>query len=259
MTSPARRSLPFGHRPGSGKPGGGLQPQGLAPLPDKRPGPGVWAARVAVILLALLTLTWLLGRTVDPIRVRLAELPVVGEALFGRDVWPILWNRPTAPGEAAVDSGTASGGQEQGAGVSSPSGGGAMEMAPTRLADLEAEIAARLASVELRESEVRRKEAELREREQVLIEQEARLREVIQETEALRTRLEGQLRTELDRVQVVRGMKRSAVVELFAAMTDDEVIAVLRHMQPDEAGRILSEMDPYRAARILQKMTASVP
>lgn len=230
----------------------------MTPLPDRPGGSRRWLLWLVLLPLTLLGATYLLGRTVEPIRLRLEPLPLVGELLFGDPVWPVLWNKPTTPEQPGTTSGS---------GATSPPAATGQTPAPTGdVTKLAAEAAARLAAAEVKENELKQKEASLAAREQALKtrelsigEQEKSLGAEIKAAEELRKLLEGQRRTELDRVEVVRNMKSGAIAQLFAAMTDDEVLRVLMYMEAEEVAKHLSVMDPYRSARLLQALRAVAP
>lgn len=257
MTTPAKTPL-GGARPLSAVPGGGARGPALAPLPPKQGGAGRWWRWLVLVPLLLIGVTYLLGRTVDPVRLKLVEIPLAGKLLFSNPVWPILWNKPITPEEqtgpnddASAGTGTKTPGTQIGSGAQS---------------DLNAEIAARLAAVELKEKEIRDREQAVRAHEGELRAQETRVREKeaqltveLQVTQALKAQLEGQLRAEQDRVEVIRKMSRTAQVQLFNAMTDDEILRVLHYMEAEEIGKIFGSMDPYRAARLMHQLTQIAP
>lgn len=239
-------STPVKQRPYAGAPAasrGGLRGPALSPLPARPSRSGRWIGWLLLTPLLLLGLTWLLGRSVEQVRVRLAVIPLAGKLLFSEPVWPILWNKQPDPPAAAPSTGAPVAGETPGTAL------------PADYANLNNEIAARLAAVESREAVVREKEDALQEQEKAMAEYQSQMAKSAAEAEGLRIQLQGQLRTELDRVAVIRGMKTSAQVQLFAAMTDDEVLAVLKHMEADEVGKILASMDSWRSARILHRLT----
>lgn len=241
MSTPVKQR-PIGGAPSAGV--GGLRGPALSPLPPQPSRSGRWVLWLILVPLLLLGLTWLLGRTVKPVQQRLAQVPLAGKLLFGEPVWPILWNKPAEPPAGSAPSTDA---------PASPGTGGTS--LPADYANLNAEIAARLAAVEAREAAVREKEAALKEQEKAMTDYQSRLAKSTAEAEGLKLQLQGQLRTELDRVAVVRAMKTNAQVQLFGAMTDDEVVTVLKYMEPDEVGKILGSMDSWRSARILHRLS----
>lgn len=240
MTSPAKQSPLLGGRPAGGPAPGGLKGTGLAPLPPRERRIGRWLLWLVVLPLLLLGLTYVVGRSVKPIGERLATLPAVG-GLFDKPVWPILWNKPPASGYQPNPQ-TPAGSEAPGTGKADYSG-------------LEAELAARIAAVELREQNATQRETQLKAAEEQMAADQTKLTQSLAEADGLKVRLEGQLRTELDRVAVIRSMKSTAQAQLMNAMTDAEIIAVLKHMTGEEAGKILGTMDSYRAARILHALT----
>jgi flagellar motility protein MotE (MotC chaperone) len=226
--------------------GGGPSMPGLTPLSSKQGGTSRWWLWLLLLPLLLLGLTYVLGRTVEPMRARLEQIPLAGKLLFGDPVWQVLWNKPpqAAPAKA----------QETAApGAVTPSD------KPAGLSDLEAEVAARMAAVEQRENEVARREATVKAAEPAVAAKQKQLDQDLAATTALKEQLQGQLRTELDRVAVIRSMKSSAITQMFTAMTDDEVITVLKYMTADEVAKLLGGLDPYRSARLLHRLTAIAP
>lgn len=224
-------------------------------LPNK-PRRVRWLLWLVVLPALLLAVTWLLGRTVDQIRVRLAPVPVVGKALFGEPVWPVLWNKN--PGAAPTEDPAKTG-------APAPAGDTVKEP-PADVSLIEAEAAARLAAAEVKENELERRQADLaarekalRTREESIAAQEKTLGAELKVAEGLRKQLEGQRRSDLDRVEVIRHMKSAAVQQLFLAMTDDEVLRVLMYMDAAEVGKYLSAMDSYRSARLLQALRQVAP
>ncbi len=227
----------------------------MSPPPDKPSGSRRWLLWAIAIPLLLLGLTYLLGRLVEPVRARLEPLPVVGNLLFKDPVWQVLWNKPAA----APDEGKTpvSSTDKNTPGTTTPS---------ADVSALEAQAAARLAAAEVKENELKQKEADLaarekalKTREQSVMAQEKTLGAEIKAAEDLRKLLEGQRRTELDRVEVVRNMKSSAQQQLFAALTDEELLRILMYMDATEVAKHLSTMDPYRSARLLQALREVAP
>lgn len=240
MSTPLQQRPVRPARPAGGA--GGLRGPGLSQFPPSEPSSGGWLLWLVLTPLLLMLFTWLLGRTVEQVRVRLEPIPLAGKLLFADPVWPILWNKRPEPPPAteAPGSGTA------------PENGAAL---PADYAELNAQIAARLAAVESREAALSEKERALKEMEAAITDLQREVNRSSAEVAGLKLQLQGQLRTELDRVAVVRGMKTSAQVQLFAAMTDDEVLSVIKYMEPDEVGKILASMDAWRSARILHRLT----
>lgn len=231
---------------------GGSRP-GMNPLPARQQRKLGWLKWVILLPLLLLGLTYLLGRTVEPIRARLAPIPLAGRLLFGKPVWPVLWNKPAEP--------AAAGGAPAPANIQ-----GTPAAPPANFSKLEAEIAARLAAVEVRETELKRRDEDLAAREAAVkardaqvAQQELQLGQAVRQAEELRRQLEGQLRADLSRVETIRAMKSGAVGGLFGAMTDQEVLRVLMYMDADEVGKHLSAMDSYRAARLLAQLRQVAP
>ncbi|HWI62229.1 MAG TPA: hypothetical protein VNT75_10360 [Symbiobacteriaceae bacterium] len=242
MSKPTQTPL-LGGRPLGGQPGGGLRGPALSPLPPKGKRGGRWWLWLILIPLLLLGLTYVTGRMVEPIRAKLEQIPVAGPLLFGGDVWPILWNKPVeTPADKATSVPTAT-----------PT---APTQTPTVDSKLLDEAAARLAAAETKEAELKRKEADLKAREKTLQELEAKLSTSVAASEALRVQLQGQLRTEQDKVEFVRNMSRTQQAAFFEALTDDEAIRILKYMSAEEIGKILGGMNSYRAARIFERMPA---
>lgn len=256
MGTPTQSPLP-GSRPLTTIAGGGLRNPALSPLPPRGPKPGRrWAVWLVLIPVLLLGLVYVLGRTVDAVRLRLMDIPLAGKLLFGDPVWPILWNKSEAqtPGAAPETPSDKPGAQPAPAPVPQP------------LADLEAQIAARLAAVEVREKELRQQEAALKEREDALrakeadvAQQEVRLSQSIKANDQLTLELEGQIRSEKAQVEVLRSMRSSARAQAFAAMDDAEAIRYLKHMDAEEVADVLATMDPYRQVRILVNLREVAP
>jgi flagellar motility protein MotE (MotC chaperone) len=236
MSSGASRIQPGGVRTVPGLGGGGPGIPGLSSLPPNRGGASRWFRRLLLVAVLLLGFTYVLGRTVEPLRLRLVGVPVAGKLLFAAPVWPVLWNKPVSaqiPASRPTDkpvAGTAG------------------------VAALDAQVAKRLADVEQRENDVARREAALKLAESAAADQQHALDQGQAEAASLKAQLKGQLQTEQDRVEVIRSMKSAAVVQLFGVMSDDEVIAVLKYMRADEVGKILSGLDQMRSARLLRLM-----
>lgn|GEM_PF-5239918 len=260
MSNPANRTQLASVRPLAAPGGGGLRGPNLAPLPPKQEGRvRRWLFWFILALVGLAGLTYLLGRTVEPVRLRLAKVPVVGQRLFAAPVWPILWNRPQIkPAEkpASTPPGAATGTAAQPGAAQ-----GSTSTPPTRpeYKSLEESLAARLAAAEAKEMQLKEREAAIRALESELVKQQERLNTALKETEALRVQLAGQLKTELDRVEIIRAMPRSQQTAQFSALTDDEAVTILKYMSTSEVGKILATMDPYRSARILYKLNLVVP
>ncbi|HWI62413.1 MAG TPA: hypothetical protein VNT75_11280 [Symbiobacteriaceae bacterium] len=250
MSKPSQTPL-MGGRPLGGQPGGGLRGgPALSPLPPKGKRGGRWLLWLVLVPLMLIGLTYLLGRTVEPMRAKLEQIPGAGSLLFKAKVWPILWNKPvTKPAaDAAKPPANATGNTQPAA----PATGGASTALDSKLD----EAAARLAAAETKEAALKRLDADLKARENALKEQEVRLNKAVIETEALKVQLQGQLRTEQDKVEIVRGMSRSQQAAFFESLTDDEVIRVLKYMSAEEIGKIIGGMNPYRAGRLFDKLPA---
>lgn len=218
----------------------------LPPMPGQKRRRRGWIKWAIILPLVLLGSTYLLGRVLEPARIRLAKVPLVGASLFSRPVWPILWNKSAQ----TVDK-TAS---EQQTGVFT-----ATELAAAaELSRLEAQAADRLAQAEMKENDLVRREGDLAAREEALkrreagiADQEVTLGKSIKEADSLKTTLEGQLRSEQDRVEIVRALKSSAALSMFAAMTDTEVLRILMYMDATEVAKLLSGMEAERATRLL--------
>ena len=240
MSTPNRTPL-LGGRPQPTGLGGGMRGPGLAPLPPKKEGRSRWVFWLVLLPLLLLGLTYLAGRTVEPVRQRLVEIPLAGRLLFGEPVWPILWNKPAAQPVATTPAPTA---QSPGA---------------TPVVDKLAEEAAkRLAEADLKEQEIKRREEAVASKEATLKAEEARLAAANQEVADLQVQLQGQLRMEQDRVEIVRAMSRTAQVQFFTTLTDAEAVTILKYMTTDEVAKILGSMDPYRAGRLFYQLPVVV-
>jgi flagellar motility protein MotE (MotC chaperone) len=247
MSKQANPGLLQGNRPLAGPAGGGLRGPGLSPLPPQRKRSGRWLFWLVLIPLLLLGLTYLLGRTVEPVRVRLAKVPLAGNLLFGDKVWPILWNKPATPAKTPTPSAS------QGAPTTPTTtpGPSAAQTAAQQLLD---QAQARLAAAEAKENDLKKREADLKAQADQLKTQTDKLAKAQADVEGLKVQLQGQLRTEQDRVEIVRAMRSSAQVQFFSALTDDEAVAVLKYMSADEVSKILAGMDSYRAARIFYRL-----
>jgi flagellar motility protein MotE (MotC chaperone) len=234
MSSGASRIQPGGVRTMPGLGGGGPGSPGLSS--PNRGGASRWLRGLMLVAVLLLGFTYVLGRTVEPLRLRLVGVPLAGKLLFAAPVWPVLWNKPVkaqAPTSRPADK---------------PVAGNA------GVAALDAQVAKRLADVEQRENDVARREAALKLAEPAADERQRMLDLGQAEAASLTVQLKGQLQTELDRVEVVRSMKSAAVVQLFGGMTDDEVVAILKYMRADEVGKILSDLDQTRSVRLLRRI-----
>ena len=249
MSKPSQSPL-MGGRPLGGQPGGGLRGgPALSPLPPKGKRGGRWLLWLVLVPLLLIGLTYLLGRTVEPMRAKLEQIPLAGPLLFKAKVWPILWNKPATKPASDVTKPSA------GTATTSPAAP-ATSGTSTAIDSKLDEAAARLAAAETKEAALKRQDADLKARENALKEQEARLSKAIIETEALKVQLQGQLRTEQDKVEIVRGMSRSQQAAFFESLTDDEVIRILKYMSAEEIGKIVGGMNPYRAGRLFDKLPA---
>jgi flagellar motility protein MotE (MotC chaperone) len=244
MSKPANPTPLLGNRPLAGPAGGGLRGPGLSPLPPQRKRSGRWLLWLLLIPLLLLGLTYLLGRTVEPVRARLAQVPLAGNLLFGDKVWPILWNKPSAPAKTANPAPAST----TPATTAQPSAG------QTAVQTLLDQAQARLAAAEAKENELKQREANLKTQEAQLKAQTDKLAQTQADVEGLKVQLQGQLRTEQDRVEIVRAMRSSAQVQFFGALTDDEAVAVLKYMTADEISKLLGSLDPYRAARLFYRL-----
>lgn len=245
---------------GARTPTPGPKRPGMVNLPGTPKKKRRWLLWSFLTLLLLLGTTYGLGRMVEPIRLRLQPLPLVGSLLFSDPVWPVLWNKGTPAAQPVASESTAPPAASQQ--EASP----AETAAAQELKRLEAEAAARIAAAEMKEADVARRESDLAAREQALKEreasiadQESKLGEEMKRTESLRVQLEGELRSEQDRVEVVRAMKSSAVLAMFGTMTDAEILQVLKYMEPAEVAKLLAGMDPYRSTRILLNLREVSP
>lgn len=255
MSKPSQTPL-MGGRPLAGPLGGGLRSgPALSPLAPKGKRGGRWLLWLLLIPLLLLGLTYVVGKTVEPVRERLEAIPLAGPLLFD-EVWPILWNKPATP-EAEAPAGETAGGQTQAPGkTASPAAGGTQSAQDSALSKLMDEAAARLALAEAEEARLKQKEAELKAREETLKGLQAQLDKSVAETEALKVQLQGQLRSETDKVEFVRNMSRTQQAAFFEALTDAEIVRILKYMTAEEIGKILGSMNAYRAARIFDQMPA---
>lgn len=253
MSKPSSPTLLPGNRSLAAPAGGGLRGSALSPLPPKGKRSGRWLLWLILIPLLLLGLTYLLGRTVEPIRARVADMPVAGKLLFADPVWPILWNKPATPAkpaDTAKQATTAPAGQ----GAATATSGQATDPSQTAAKLLLDQAQARLAAAEAKETELKKREADLKAQETQLKDQTVKLAQLTADTEALRTQLQGQLRTEQDRVEIVRAMRAGSQAQFFSALTDDEAVAILKYMTAEEISRILAGMDSFRAARIFYRL-----
>lgn len=253
MSKPSQTPL-MGGRPLAGQLGGGLRSgPALSPLAPKGKRGGRWLLWLLLIPLLLLGLTYVVGKTVEPVRKQLAAIPLAGPLLFEK-VWPILWNKPETPEPPA---GEKAGGQSPAAGTTAPPAAGSKQTAEdSALSKLMAEAAARLALAEAEEARLKQLEADLKVREEAIKVRQAQLDKAVAETTALKVQLEGQLRSELDKVEFVRNMSRTQQAAFFEALTDAEVVRILKYMTAEEIGKILGGMNSYRAARIFDLMPA---
>lgn len=255
MSKPSSPTLIPGNRSLAGPAGGGLRGPALSPLPPKGKRSGRWLLWLVLIPLLLLGLTYLLGRTVEPIRARLAQVPVAGKLLFGDPVWPILWNKPATPAKA-TDTAKQTTTTPAGQGTATGTAGQTADPSQTAAKQLLTEAETRLAAAEAKETELKKREADLKTQETELKNQTVKLAQLTADTEALKTQLQGQLRTEQDRVEIVRSMRAGSQAQFFSALTDDEAIAILKYMSAEEISRILAGMDSFRAARIFYRLPA---
>jgi flagellar motility protein MotE (MotC chaperone) len=112
-----------------------------------------------------------------------------------------------------------------------------------------------------------RREAAINYREQALREVEARLTTRMQELEALRVKIESEIRAGEDERQkrvvnlskTVEGMKPSAAADVLAAAELDLATEVIRRMPPSKAGKIMASMEPKRAAQITSRWVEGPP
>ncbi|MDF2629974.1 MAG: hypothetical protein K0R39_3805 [Symbiobacteriaceae bacterium] len=261
MSKPSQTPL-IGGRPLAGQLGGGGLRSGpaLSPLAPKGKRGGKWLLWLLLIPLLLAGLTYLVGKMVEPVQARLEAIPVVGPMLFD-EVWPILWNKSATP-EPAAAGGDAPAGKTPTPGSSTagttapPSTGGTVPAADSALSKLMDEAAARLALAEAEEARLKQKEADLKAKEETLKKLQAQLDKAVAETDALKVQLQGQLRSELDKVEFVRNMSRTQQAAFFEALTDAEVVRILKYMTAEEIGKLLGGMNAYRAARIFDMMPA---
>jgi flagellar motility protein MotE (MotC chaperone) len=247
MSTPLNRLAPGGAR----TPLGGGRGPALAPAPSKGQKPKrrgwLWALLLPLLLLGL---TYLSGRMVEPIRAVLAKVPVAGPALFAKPVWPILWNKPATPEAAAPTPQT---GVTPGTTPSTP------PTADTGLQRQIDEAAARLVAAEAKETDLADREAAVQLLQEALAKEQADLAAKLAAAEALTQKLQGQLRSEQDRVEIVREMSRTSQTQFFGALTDDEALAILKYMAADEVADILGKLDPFRAARLFQRLPQVAP
>lgn len=253
MSKPSQSPL-VGGRPLAGQLGGGLRGgPALSPLAPKGKRGGRWLLWLLLIPLLLLGLTYVVGKTVRPVQERLEAIPLAGPLLFD-DVWPILWNKPATPADD-TPAAESNGGQNPAGGTAAqPNTGGQQSAEETALSKLMDEAAARLALAEAEEARLKQKEAELKAREETVKGLQAQLDKSVTETEALKVQLQGQLRSEMDKVEFVRNMSRTQQAAFFEALTDAEVVRILKYMTAEEIGKILGSMNAYRAARIFEQM-----
>ncbi|HYF78517.1 MAG TPA: hypothetical protein VD973_15370 [Symbiobacteriaceae bacterium] len=251
MSKPSQTPL-MGGRSLAGPLGGGLRSgPALSPLAPKGKRGGRWLLWLLLISLLLVGLTYVAGKTVEPVRERLEAIPLAGPLLFD-EVWPILWNKPATP-EAKAPAGEPAGGQSTAPGTTAGGTPSAQDSALSKLMD---EAAARLALAEAEEARLKQLETDVKAREEAVKKLQAQLDKAVAENTALKVQLEGQLRSELDKVEFVRNMSRTQQAAFFEALTDSEVVRILKYMTAEEIGKILGSMNPYRAARIFDLMPA---
>lgn len=250
MSSPLNRGALGGARPGIGGLGGNRGPA-LAPAPAKGKSPRRrWWLWVLLIPLLLLGLTYLAGRLIAPAQGALAKVPAIGQPLFGKPVWPILWNRPAAPPAAtATEPAQPAAGNQTG--QQTP-------LNPALQNEVDAAQAV-IAAAGAKEQDLAAREAALKVAEAELSKLQSKLASDQAEVAGLKQQLAGQLRTEKDRVEVVRAMSRTSQATFFGALTDDEALAILKYMTADEVAAILGKLDPYRAARLFERLPLVAP
>jgi flagellar motility protein MotE (MotC chaperone) len=207
-----------------------------------------WWLWVLLLPLLLLGLTYLTGRMVEPVRAVLAKVPAVGQPLFGKPVWAVLWNKPATPKTATAERPKTDAAQ---AGEKAP--------ANSAVQDQMDAAAARIAAADVKETDLKTREAALKAGQEELAKQQAKLAAQQAEVAGLKQQLAGQLRTEKDRVEIVRAMSRTAQASFFGALTDDETLAILKYMTADEVAAILGKLDPYRAARLFERLSTVAP
>jgi flagellar motility protein MotE (MotC chaperone) len=175
-------------------------------------------------------------------------VPLAGNLLFGDKVWPILWNKSSTPAKPATQAPAPASQSNAPSATTQPS---PSQTAAQSLLD---QAQARLAAAEAKENELKQRETALKTQEAQLKAQTDKLAQTQADVEGLKVQLQGQLRTEQDRVEIVRSMRSSAQVQFFGALTDDEAVAVLKYMTADEISKILAGMDPYRSARLFYRL-----
>jgi flagellar motility protein MotE (MotC chaperone) len=223
MINPGQRASKQEQR-GSATPIGGLGP-GYHEEPSGRR----WVLWLTIALATAFLLTFILGGTIAPIRQRFKSIPAVGKLFFAGPVWPVLWNKPAV--QKVTPSATA--------GLSSAT--------QSQLNQQTADLARRIASLSERENQVSLSEAQNGELQR-------RLEEQLKVTGTLKIQLEGTLRAQKDRAEVLRQMKTAQAVQLLGALNDDEVVGILKYLETDEVASILNAMEPTRAARILMRI-----
>jgi flagellar motility protein MotE (MotC chaperone) len=223
MITPGQRA-PKQEQQGSATPIGGLGPGYLGEPPRRR-----WVLWLTIAMATAFMLAFMLGGTIAPIRQRLKSIPAVGKLLFDGPVWPVLWNKTAVPKVTPSAIAVVSGATQ------------------SQLSQQSADLARREATQSDRENQVSLREAQASELQRHLEEQ-------LKVTDALKIQLEGTLRSQKDRAEVVRQMKTAQAVQLLGVLSDDEVVGILKYLETNEVASILNAMEPLRAARILMRI-----
>lgn len=222
-----------------------------------------WLLWLLTVLLLTLGMTYLLGRTVERVRAAFENVPAIGKPLFGAPVWQMPWSKKgTDAADEPARSAPAQGADKPAAPAQGAGKQPAVTPGATPSGELEtriAEAAAIIAAAEAKEKDIKAREAALKLKEDGLAKEAGKLAAKQAEAEALTLQLQGQLRAEQDRVEVVRSMSRSAQAQFMNALTDDEVLAILKYLTADEVAKLLEKMDPYRAARLFQRLPLVAP